>query len=50
MTLNFPEAVLVQVGDHYDSGVEIVVLLSEGSMQSTPSWCIVTCLCLVISL
>ena len=34
---NFPKAVLVQVGDHYNSGVEIAILLSEGSMQSIPS-------------
>ena len=49
MTLNFPKAVLVQVGDHYDSEVEIDVLLSEGLMQSTPSWCIIIPLCPVIS-
>ena len=35
MTLNFPKTVLVQVRDHYDSRVEITVLLSESSMQST---------------
>ena len=47
--LNFPKVVIVQVEDHYDSGVEIVVLLSEGSMQSTHSWCIIIPLCPVIS-
>ena len=28
----FPQSSLVQVGDHYDSRVEIVILLNEGSM------------------
>jgi len=32
-----PKATLIQVGDHYDSGVEIAVLLSEGTMHNTPS-------------
>ena len=34
--LYFPQAVKVQVKEHSGSGVEVIVSLSEGSMQSIP--------------
>ena len=38
MMLNFPKVVLVQVGDHYDFGVEIAVLLSTSHLPFSLSY------------